>query len=66
MAAFQVVQGRSVPYLDTPLDPQLESQNGLLEPGRLMGDTPDTQRPPIYPPFRHSPALSINPLSALG
>ena len=42
MTAFQVVWRKSVQYLDTPLEPQLNKPNGLRELGRHMGESPDT------------------------
>ena len=41
--AFRVVRGRDVLLLDTPLEPRLHKQNRLWQPGRVMGDTPDTR-----------------------
>jgi hypothetical protein len=29
-------------FLDTPLEHQLHKPNGLWEPGRIMGESPDT------------------------
>ena len=43
MTAFRVERGNSVSYIDTPLEPQLHKPNRLWQPGRLMGDTPDTE-----------------------
>src|ERR1035437_2687371 len=35
--------GRTVPYLDTLREPQLHKPNRLSEPGRVMGESPDSR-----------------------
>jgi hypothetical protein len=36
--------GMNVSYVDTLMEPQLHKPNGVLQPGRRMGVSPDTRR----------------------
>jgi hypothetical protein len=40
---YGVERVTDVPFMDTPLRPQLHKQDRLWQPGRVMGDAPDTQ-----------------------
>jgi hypothetical protein len=44
MTAFRVGRGRTVPYLDRPMGPQLYKPNRLSEPGRVMGESWESHR----------------------
>ena len=44
MTAFRVVQGSTVHYLHTPLEPQLHNPNRLWQPRRFTGHSPSRDR----------------------
>jgi hypothetical protein len=59
ITAFWAERERGVVYLDTPLTPQLRKPSRSLEPGRVVGESPNTHPAGMVPSSRNPCAFAL-------